>query len=247
MKQFKWYIFLGLALIIMSAVSYLLQIAIFHRTEDTFFYMLQDIAFVPIQVLLVTLIVNEFLSRREKLSLLRKLNMVIGVFFSEVGTPLLQYLSEFDYKYEEIRKYLCLSTHWTDKDFSSRIKHLGEHDCNVDPNKGNLANLQAFLIDKRPFMLTLMENPNLLEHESFTDLLWAVFHLTEELLIREGIINATSDADLKHLAGDIKRAHVLLLTEWLRYMKHLKSDYPALFSFAARTNPFNPDASPQAK
>lgn len=247
MKQFKWYIFLGLALIIMSAVSYLLQIAIFHRTEDTFFYMLQDIAFVPIQVLLVTLIVNEFISRREKLSLLRKLNMVIGVFFSEVGTQLLQHLSEFDYKYDEIRKYLSVSTHWTDKDFSSRIKHLREHECKVDPNKGNLTNLQAFLIDKRSFMLTLMENPNLLEHESFTDLLWAVFHLTEELLVRKGVINTSSDADLEHLAGDIKRAHVLLLIEWLSYMKHLKSDYSALFSFAARTNPFDPNASPQVK
>jgi hypothetical protein len=27
-------------------------------------------------------------------------------------------------------------------------------------------------------------------------------------------------------------------------MKHLKEDYPYLFSLAVRTNPFNPDASP---
>jgi len=30
-------------------------------------------------------------------------------------------------------------------------------------------------------LLGLLGNPNLLEHDSFTDLLWAVFHLMEEL------------------------------------------------------------------
>jgi hypothetical protein len=30
-------------------------------------------------------------------------------------------------------------------------------------------------------------------------------------------------------------------------MKHLKIDYPYLFSLAVRTNPFNPDASPEVR
>jgi hypothetical protein len=49
------------------------------------------------------------------------------------------------------------------------------------------------------FLLGLMANPNLLEHESFTDLLWAVFHLTDELTHREDV-SALADADLEHLA-----------------------------------------------
>jgi hypothetical protein len=31
---------------------------------------------------------------------------------------------------------------------------------------------------------------------------------------------------------------------WLDYMRHLKADYPYLFSLAIRTNPFRLDASP---
>jgi hypothetical protein len=48
------------------------------------------------------------------------------------------------------------------------------------------------------------------------------------------------------LAGDIKGAYVSFVTEWLEYMRHLKSDCPYLFSLALRTNPFDPKASPVA-
>lgn len=246
MKAFKWYIISALLLICLSVTSYLVQLAIFNRAEDTFFYMLQDIAFVPIQILVVTLIINELLSRREKLSMLKKLNMVIGVFFSEAGTKLLHYFSEFDSGYDEIRKSLIVTGQWSDRDFSRAVQQLKGRACEMDSAKGDIVSLQAFLIEKRQFMLTLMENPNLLEHETFTDLLWAVFHLTEELAVRKDLLKVP-EADLKHLAGDIKRAHVLLLTEWLVYMKHLKKDYPALFSFAVRTNPFDPTAKPEIK
>ena len=38
------------------------------------------------------------------------------------------------------------------------------------------------------------------------------------------------------------RAYGRLLGEYLLYVRHLKADYPYLYSFAARTNPFDPDA-----
>jgi len=63
---------LTIALVAISAVFYLIQVTIFHRTEDTFFYMLQDIAFVPVQVLLVTLFLNQLLTMREKRALLKR-------------------------------------------------------------------------------------------------------------------------------------------------------------------------------
>jgi len=97
------------------------------------------------------------------------------------------------------------------------------------------------LLGKRAFLLGLLENPNLLEHETFTELLWAVFHLTEELSVREDV-RRLSPTDGEHLAGDIRRAYAILIVEWLAYMKHLKHDYPYLFSFALRTNPFDPNA-----
>ena len=50
--------------------------------------------------------------------------------------------------------------------------------------------------------------------------------------------------DYEHLAGDIRRAYALLVHEWLDYMKHLKYNYPYMFSLAMRANPFDESASP---
>jgi hypothetical protein len=71
-----------------------------------------------------------------------------------------------------------------------------------------------------------------------------VFHLTEELAVRKDLMTIP-DSDLQHLTNDTKRAYTLFIREWLNYMKHLKDDYPYLFSLAVRTNPFNPDAVPE--
>ena len=107
----------------------------------------------------------------------------------------------------------------------------------------NRQELKVFLVGKRGFLLRLLENPNLLEHERFTELLWAVFHLVEELEYREDLANLPK-TDLAHLEGDVLRVYRLLLTEYLFYLNHLKDDYPYLFSLAMRLNPFNPNASP---
>jgi len=91
-------------------------------------------------------------------------------------------------------------------------------------------------------LLRLLENPNLLEHEQFTELLWAAFHLADELSHRSSVRDLP-ETDCRHLSGDIKRTHALLVREWLSHMEHLKVDYPYLFSLAIRTNPFDPNAS----
>jgi hypothetical protein len=109
-----------------------------------------------------------------------------------------------------------------------------------------LENLRSFLISERTFLLRLLENPNLLEHESFTKQLWAVFHLADELQYRTDLAHLPG-GDYRHLAVDARRAYSALTTEWLKYMAHLLKCYPYLFSLALRTNPFDPTASPVIK
>ncbi len=243
MNRVKWQIILGALLIAMSAILFFFQIRIFHSPRDTYFYLLQDIAFIPIQVLLVTLILNQLLNVREKLSMLNKLNMVIGTFFSEAGTTLLKSFAAFDQNTDKIRGELLIRGEWTDQRFAAAVRIVRSNDYRIQTAGSDLEALKTFLSEKRGFLLGLLENPNLLEHETFTELLWAVFHLSEELAVRGDLLNLPP-ADANHIAGDIKRAYAILIVEWLAYMKHLKHDYPYLFSFAVRTNPFDPNASP---
>jgi hypothetical protein len=241
MKRLNWQLVLGLSLIALSALIYLFHYAIFRDAHHIFIYMVGDIAFVPIEVLMVTLIIHRLLTEREKRSMLKKLNMVIGAFFSEVGTHLLKSLYDFDAHADTIRKDLIVLNKWSKKDYSRILKHLAGYDYSIDSRRSDLVTLKSFLLEKRHFLLGLLENPNLLEHESFSELLWAVFHLTEELASRKDFKDLPK-TDFDHLSGDIKRAYVLLISQWLHYMQHLQADYPYLFSLATRTNPFDPQA-----
>ncbi|TET78367.1 MAG: hypothetical protein E3J41_04715 [Candidatus Cloacimonadota bacterium] len=243
MKHFSWQILLGLSLIVLSIGFYLLHYAIFRDPHHIFIYLIGDVAFVFVEVLLVTLIIHRLLSEREKRTRLEKLNMVIGAFFSEVGTRLLTYFSDFDPKLDKIREELVVTNDWSEHEFSSVSKRLKNYDYGVEIQKVELEDLANFLIGERDFLLRLLENPTLLEHESFTDLLRSVFHLTEELANREDLTQLP-DTDYQHLVGDIKRAYILLVHQWLDYMKHLKDNYPYFFSLAMRTNPFDQSASP---
>ena len=243
MKRLSWRILLGLSLILLSIIFYLIHYAIFRDPRHIFIYMIGDIAFVFIEVLLVTLIIHQLLNERERRARLGKLNMVIGAFFSEVGTRLLTYFSDFDPGLDEIRKGLIVANDWSEQDFFMVSKHLKNYDYSVEIQKVDLESLRDFLAGERDFLLRLLENPTLLEHESFTELLQAVFHLTEELVKRE-VLKGLPSTDYEHLAVDIKRIYVLLVHRWLDYMKYLKDNYPYLFSLAMRTNPFDQTASP---
>ncbi len=242
MKRFKWQILLGIGLLILSALLYFIHFLIFRDTYHIFIYMLGDIAFIPIEVLIITLIIDRVLSAREKRSMLEKLNMVIGAFYSEVGLKLLYYFTCFDLNTENVKKELSGIGKWNDKDFQRVEQMLGKFKYSISCKYGNLEELKDFLTARRPFLLRLLENPNLLEHEKFTELLWAVFHLTEELEYRDDL-RALPETDFRHIEGDIKRAYIILISEWLDYIKHLKVSYPYLFSLASRINPFNDAAS----
>ena len=139
-----------------------------------------------------------------------------------------------------IRKDLIVNDDWSEQDFLGVAKRLKNYDYGVDIQKIDLENLRNFLFEEKDFMLRLLENPSLLEHESFTELLRAIFHLTEELALagRENLTHLPA-TEYEHLTGDIKRAYSLLVHQWLDYMKYLKNSYPYLFSLAMRTNPFD--------
>ena len=246
MEKTRWQLFVGMGLVILSAVFYVLHYLIFRDPHHIFLYLIGDIAFVFIEVLLVTLIIHELLNQREKRARFEKLNMVIGIFFSEVRTKLLNFLSARDPHLEEIPKELLNKDGWSEKNVSRLGEQLNRYDYGLEIQNEDFRQLKVLLDDKKDFLLRLLENPNILEHESFTDVLRAVFHLAEELDYREDL-EKLPNSDRTHLAGDMKRAYRFLAYQWLFYMGHLKSNHPYLFHLAIRMNPFDRDASPIVK
>jgi hypothetical protein len=65
-------VILSVALVLVSAGLYTLHFMLFRDANYIFEYFLNDIAFLPFQVLLVTLIINQLLSDLEKKAKLKK-------------------------------------------------------------------------------------------------------------------------------------------------------------------------------
>jgi hypothetical protein len=234
----------ALFLILLSAALYSVHFLYFHDLHHILIYLVGDIAFVPIEVLMVTLIIHQVLVYREKKAMLNKMNMVIGAFFSEVGTQSLRFFADFDKDTDQLAKHLDIDNNWNHAHFTKVRNVITKRTFKLEVDRQELDQLRQFMVQKRPFLLRLLENPNLLEHDRFTELLWAIFHLAEELSARDSIA-ASSDRDIKHLQGDILRAYKKLIIQWLDYAKHLKNNYPYLFSLTVRTNPFNQKAKAQ--
>lgn len=234
----------AILLLFISLLFYGIDFLVFGHAPDIAAGFLGNFAFLPIYVLFVTLVIERVIRERERQVIRQKLNMVIGLFFNEVGTDLLRNLTGFLDDPRDLIERLKVTVYWSDRDFKEAASFLARWEQKVDSRTGDLACLRDYLVGKKGALLGLLENPNLLEHEAFTDLLWAVSHLLQELEARKSL-TGLPDTDLNHLSGDIQRAHTYLLREWLIYMQHLKADYPYLFSLAVRMNPMDPEARPE--
>jgi hypothetical protein len=239
----RWLLLTALGLILLSAATYTVHYLIFRDAHHIFIYMVGDVAFVFLEVLMVTLVIHRVLEVREVRQRLKKLNVVVGVFFSEVGTDLIRLLTAWDEHQAEDRRRLMVRESWTGAEFEAAESWLLTHEHRTRLDGNRCQQLRCLLVHRRDALLQLLQNPNLLEHESFTELLRMVFHLAEELDLRENL-GALPEEDYRHLGEDVRRAHTELVLHWLEYMRHLKREYPYLFSLAMRTNPFDADASP---
>ena len=242
-KSSSWLLRVSLVFVALSLATYVVHYLIFRDARSILFYLIMDIGFLFLNVLVVIVFIERLLARREKRAMLEKLNMVIGVFFSEVGLELLRRFSAWVAHAEDLRARCGIRQTWRHADFAKAEAEAAEFPYELTFSPAVLRELRAFLGKERDFMVRLLENPSLLEHDRFTDLLWAVFHFAEELAFRQGDLENLPPADLRHLEGDARRAYSRITVEWLVYAEHLKENYPFLFSLAARIDPFGEQPS----
>jgi len=235
-KLFMNKVWTASALFAISLALYGIDFSMFGSLREISASFLGNLAFLPIYIIVVTLLFERVLKERERQSVMRKLNMVIGVFFSEFGNRLLKELSEHVAGSDELKNRMRMTASWKKKDFDEALEYLRQSSVRISIDSEALPSLKQFMAGKRNFLLSLLENQNLLEHENFTDLLWAAFHTIEELEARESF-DSIPPSDKEHINGDIKRVFGHLIREWVLYMQHLKEDYPYLFSLAVRLNP----------
>lgn len=228
MKKFNYYTIISFVLVASSALMFYIHYLVFGQAENTAYYSTMTLCFIPINSLIVTIVFERMINYKEKVDRINKLNMLVGVFFNELGRELMENIISSDDSAK------CIVSKFDDlKDIE---KKLIAHDCHIDMDKIDIVSLKELLINNNDLLINLVSNENLHLHETFTDLLMAVIHLKDEILFIER--HGYSDIDVNHLQGDIMRVYRSINIQWVNYLKYLQKNYPFLYNNATRINPF---------
>ena len=247
----RWKIKFSIIMVIAIIVIYGSNILILKDPEHVISYIWTHLGFIPVDILIVAFVLDEIISKKEKEAMMEKLDMIMSTFFSEVGNDLISQLSSVN-KHKADTSYLESIKSWDDKDYENKLKEIKNinipfrADVTSEDREEYLTNIRNLLINKREFIVGLLNNPNLLEKEEFSKLLTAILHLDEELEHRPDLSKVT-DVDFNHLNGDMERIYNILIHEWIYYLRYLNKHYPYMIALIIRTNPFDANADAYVK
>ena len=183
-------------LIAVSALIYLVQIAIFHDERTTAFYILQDLAFMPVTIAIATLVVGEIMNEQEKKDRLEKTRMLTSSFFTGMGAYLMHGILGMTnadaFIYEVVKSGADLPE--TEEEIRKKIQ---EARLTVHIDAAGYTKARQIITANQTNILVIASNPLIIEHECFTEMLWGVFHLMDEFRLR-GSWDDLSMEDIYH-------------------------------------------------
>ncbi|PWX52426.1 hypothetical protein CYK89_14360, partial [Clostridium perfringens] len=144
-KQKKEFLMIGIGLIGLSLILHYVHYLIFQDLHHTLIFLFADIAFIPMEVFFTTLVIDKLLEKREKEHLRDKLSMLIGVFFSELGTDILNTFVYADDNTEIIAKEALVTKEWNKNEFKNLEKLVDEYEYDIDIKKVDLIALEKKL------------------------------------------------------------------------------------------------------
>lgn len=241
-----WKFKFAIVMLIIASIFFLSRIIVLGDPEEVVSYLWKQIGFIPVNILIVALLIDGIMSKKEREAILEKIDMLMGTFFTKIGNDLISEVSKVN-KNKAKTEDLKSIKNWTDKDYENKLKKLRaspidfETDITKEEREEFLTNIHVMIEKNRDFIINLINNPHLFEKDEFSALVLALLHLDEELSRREDLSNI-DDVDFNHLTGDIKRVYTHLIYEWIYYLRYLNQFYPYMISLAIRTNPFDSDS-----
>lgn len=215
-------------LIMLSSILYYIHYRTFGQFNTTMYYTFLDIAFIPINILIVSLVFDKLIERRERIKIMDRLNMIIGLFFNEVGNNLLNFIIKGD---EKARGLI------NDFDDLNQVeKKIKTHEHTIEIYRVDIKKIDEILTANKTLLISLIGNDSIVEHQVFSNLLMAVVHLADELNLRRDMF--ITEEDYEHLQIDIERVYKSSTLLWVSYLKYLKYNYPYLYNSAMKLSIF---------
>lgn len=241
MKKHKQTILLGIALIGLSVILHGFHYVIFKDLHHIMIFLVADIAFIPLEVFFVSVVLERIIEKRDERQITKKLNMLIGLFYQEVGNYVLTHFVTADEDLAPDEIDAAIDFKWNASKYEQLTRCIMAHKYHVSMPLIDLHELNDKLTTHKALIVNLITNPTIHEHGPFSEVLMSLFHLADELKTRP--LDALSKEDMDHLKVDIDRVYRFLAEEWVAYMSHLQVDYPYLFLTAVKYNPFDKRAS----
>lgn len=233
----KNHFILGAALIGLSIILHSIHYVMFHDMHHLLIFLVADIAFIPLEVFFVSLILERIIEKQEEKKVIKKMNMLVGLFYQQFGNELLTLFVGVDKEIDGCDEKLLMNFSWDSGRYKELQKSIGTHSHQVDLSAVDLHALLNLLKSNQGMITNLITSPTLQEKEIFSELLMSTFHLMEELESMD--LDQLEKDDLEHLEVDCNRVYEHLSMEWAVYMEHLQESYPYLFYTAVKTNPYD--------
>ncbi len=231
MKKIRYYFVISFILIALSSIMFFIHYLIFGQALNTAYYSLMNLCFIPINSLVVTIMLEKLIDYRSKKDRIEKINMLVGIFFTEVGGKLMHFIIDAD---KDAKNYIT-----NFEDLNKIKKCLYEYNYKVDMKYIDLCAIKNILVEHNNLFVTLISNESILQHQIFTDLLMSVIHLRDEIIFIEK--DKDSGFNINHLENDVIRVYKNISIQWISYLEYLSKSYPFLYNNAIRVNPFKFD------
>lgn len=237
-KKYREPIITGIVLLSLSLILFFIQTRVFNDLNKALSLLCSNIAFIPLNVFLTAFVIDTLFERRNKYHKIEKLIMIEGVFFSEFGTELLEKFARHDKNIKVLSDEAHINKNWGPSEFKKFNSVINNHQFDVDINTISLRKVSNIINDNKDFLISIITNPTLMEHELFSEMAVAIFHIREEL--QDIYVHTEYDTfNREHIKEDFSILYKLMTQTWIIYMKHLQEEYPTLFKKAMIHNPFH--------
>jgi len=203
-----------LLLLCASALLYAIHYLIFRDLHHLAIFGLHELAFVPLEVILVTLGLDQLVEKTHREEARSKVSIIETLYFNESGGTMLRYLTSFDPDAARLRELLQVTEDWHSSDFRQAIRQLKSYPFLLDLDRIDFFGLHYHLSQRHEYYRSMLENPALTQSESFTEMIMKIYLLWEELDGRTNLYQLP-EKDRNYLAELLHEIYRELTEYWL--------------------------------
>lgn len=203
-----------LLLLCASALLYAIHYLIFRDLHHLAIFGLHELAFVPLEVILVTLGLDQLVEKTHREEARSKVSIIETLYFNESGGTMLRYLTSFDPDAARLRELLQVTQDWRSSDFRQAIRQLKSYPFLLDLERIDFFGLHYHLSQRHEYYRSMLENPALTQSEAFTEMIMKIYLLWEELDGRTNLYQLP-EKDRSYLAELLHEIYRELTEYWL--------------------------------